>query len=459
MPYHAHGARIDVTGEAIVLERTLLATSLGQPARESLPVSDITGVEVHAPSTRSFGEIYLEGIDRRLRFAPHQEVAAKACADAINAALRGEAPPTPDSLHVTGLDFTAVDVETANDNWGSICQIGAVRFRDGEEVDARTWLCTPPPGLEDFAEVNISIHGITADDVSDAPDFATCAAELFVFLGDDIMVAHNAQFDATALRSGLRTAGADVPEVTCACSLALSRDASKAKLIDVANHKLPTVTKVFSDEDFQHHEATADARAAGIIISGLAQRYGHTGSIEDLFTNREFSLGKITADAVLPVLRAHTAPLSGRDLGAGTDFRDPKRSAWESDESPKKSSKSQSKKSSGPAPWQAVATPDTIPEPNEDADPTGKLYGQNVTLTGEFAPFDKGQLWSGIAECGGQVAKNVTKKTTMLVVGEWGKKTSKEKRAEELNEKGQDITIWSAQQLLEELGLDEQPPF
>ena len=57
------------------------------------------------------------------------------------------------------------------------------------------------------------------------------------------------------------------------------------------------------------------------------------------------------------------------------------------------------------------------------------------------------------------MGKNVTKKTTLLVVGEWAKKTSKEKRAEELQEKGQDITMWSGAQLFSELELDAEPPF
>ena len=68
-------------------------------------------------------------------------------------------------------------------------------------------------------------------------------------------------------------------------------------------------------------------------------------------------------------------------------------------------------------------------------------------------------MWSKIAERGGQVGKNVTKKTTILVVGQWATKTSKEKRAEELQSNGQDIAIWQSDKLLEELQLDEAPPF
>ena len=459
--YPAHGVFIDVTAEKIVLHRSLLSRSLGEPATAEIALDAIDDLRAHEPTATGFGSLSL-GSAGSIAFAPHQD--PHRVARAIEAAQKGDAPteaaaaPEPAAATAAstsakeenpGLDFVAVDVETANDNWGSICQIGAVRYRDGQETASQSWLCTPPPGLEHFAEINISIHGITAADVEGAMPFATAAAELFDFIGSDVIVAHNVQFDSSALRSGLLAAGADVPTVPLACSLALSRDASKQGVISVANHKLPTVVKHLGGASFTHHDATEDARAAGTIITGLAQRFGHTGSITDLFTSREFSLGRLESSAILPVLRAHTAPTSGDDLGAGTDFRDSTRSAGTS----KKSA------SSNRAPWQAVATPDTIPDPNPDADPQGALYGQHVTLTGDFEPYDKGMLWQGIAKRGGQVGKNVTKKTTLLVVGEWAKKTSKEKRAEELQEKGQDITMWSGAQLFSELELDAEPPF
>lgn len=457
MSYTAHGAVIDVTADALILHRSQLAASLGVPAHEEIPLAGATGVESSAPTATSFGQVVVHGEgDTELtiiRIAPGQD--AEGLTSAVEAVLRGETPAA--SAGVKGLNFTAVDVETANDNWGSVCQIGAVRFRDGEETESRTWLCTPPPGLEYFDEVNVSIHGITADDVADASPFADAAAELFEFLGTDTLVAHNAQFDSTALRTGLRTAKAPVPDVRLACSLALARDASRAGVIDVANHKLPTVASVVGADDFQHHEATADARAAGAIVTGLARRFGHSGSIEDLFTTREFALGSLSEESVIPVLRANTAPLSAADLGAGTDFRDNTRMAGTETNSKKKNSGSKNRR--GPAPWQSVATPDTIPDPNPDADPEGALFNQHVTLTGDFEPFDKGLLWSKIAERGGHVGKNVTKKTTILVVGQWATKTSKEKRAEELQAKGQDIAVWPVDKLLSELQLDEAPPF
>lgn len=453
MSFHAHATRIDVTNKELIFQVSLLSACLGKAKQEQVALSDVTDVTVCAPTAAGFGYVELGGVGKRIAFAPNQDAAA--FARAVEAALRGEAPA--EAASVSGLNFTAVDVETANDDWGSVCQIGAVRFRDGQETESRTWLCTPPPGLEKFADINISIHGIKPADVEGAQPFAEAAAELFEFMAGDVLVAHNAQFDSTALRQGLLKAGSSIPEITLACSLALARDASSAGVIDVVNHKLPTVAAFCGADDFQHHEATADARAAGVIVADLARRFGHVGSVDELFRSREFSLGKLDKEAILPVLRAHTAPTSAADLGAGTDFRDKTRKSGTKTDV--KTGGRERKSSRGPAPWQSVATPDTIPDPNLDADPEGALFGQNVTLTGDFEPFDKGLLWKGIAERGGKIGKNVTKKTTILVLGEWATKTSKEKRAEELIEKGQDIALWPASKLLEELQLNEQPPF
>ena len=457
MSITAHGAYIDVTQEAIVLHHTLLATSLGGEATVTIPLDKVRDTEVLNPTATAFGSVNLVGADVKIAFAPHQS--AEEFAQAVAAAQRGDLPAHASSVAATAipnLDFTAVDVETANDNWGSVCQIGAVRFRNGQETESRSWLCTPPPGLEEFAEANIAIHGIKATDVTDAPAFAVVAEELFAFLAGDILVAHNVQFDSTALRTGLLFSEHSVPNLRLACSLALSREASRTDVLDVSNHRLPTVAKAVGAGGFRHHDATEDARAAGLILVGLAARWGYSGDVARLFSAHEFALGEMSQDSIIPVLRSNTAPTSAKDLGAGTDFQDETRPGGTSRKS---GGKGKSAKGSSPAPWQSVATPATVPEPNVDADPQGALYGQHVTLTGDFEPFDKGLLWSGIAERGGKVGKNVTKKTTILVLGQWATKTSKEKRAEQLKAKGQDIALWPASKLLSELHLDEEPPF
>ncbi|PPE86325.1 DNA polymerase III subunit epsilon, partial [Streptococcus agalactiae] len=51
---------------------------------------------------------------------------------------------------VPGLDFTAIDFETANGFRGSQCAVGAVRVRDGVMVDRAEWLIRPPVGFDRF---------------------------------------------------------------------------------------------------------------------------------------------------------------------------------------------------------------------------------------------------------------------------------------------------------------------
>jgi len=62
--------------------------------------------------------------------------------------------------------FVAIDVETANPDLSSICQIGIVSFEESAVAAAWQRLINP----EDFFdEWNVSIHGITERDVTDAP--------------------------------------------------------------------------------------------------------------------------------------------------------------------------------------------------------------------------------------------------------------------------------------------------
>lgn len=55
------------------------------------------------------------------------------------------------------LVFTAIDVETANEDLSSICQIGIATVRDGAVLDVWTTLINP---LGRFSPRHTAIHGI-----------------------------------------------------------------------------------------------------------------------------------------------------------------------------------------------------------------------------------------------------------------------------------------------------------
>jgi DNA polymerase-3 subunit epsilon len=84
-------------------------------------------------------------------------------------------------------DFTAIDVETANADLGSICQIGVVRFRNGNLIE--TWESLVNP-MDYFDGINIAIHSIDEETVRKAPQFSDIYEELKDYLADEIVVCH-----------------------------------------------------------------------------------------------------------------------------------------------------------------------------------------------------------------------------------------------------------------------------
>ena len=58
------------------------------------------------------------------------------------------------------LTFNAIDVETANADPSSICQIGIVRIRDGKIKEFRSSLVNPEMR---FNPANVGLHGIDQD--------------------------------------------------------------------------------------------------------------------------------------------------------------------------------------------------------------------------------------------------------------------------------------------------------
>jgi len=248
----AYGATIKVTQAGVYITPSRLAQAL-EHIPHLVPIDRITGAtELSPPTAYGLGAVELTGTTEVIRFAPGQAANMTTLIDAVTDAVQGNAPAL-----VPGLHFVGVDVETANADWGSICQIGVVRVVDGMQVDSHEWLCQPPAGIDHFDEGNIRIHGITPDMVTDAPDFATVFPEVVAYVADQVLVAHNAQFDLTAFSRACHATGTPVPHWKFACSLA----ASRAAKLGITSHRLPVVAQHLGVELDKHREAVADALA------------------------------------------------------------------------------------------------------------------------------------------------------------------------------------------------------
>lgn len=165
------------------------------------------------------------------------------------------------------MDFTSIDVETANADLASICQIGVVRFENGQISDTWQTLLNP----EDYFDaVNVSIHGINEEAVADAPKFPAICELLAAHLSGAVVVSHTA-FDRTAIAAAFGKHGLGAPQTAWLDTARVVRRAWPD--LSQRGYGLANVAERLGIT-FQHHNAVEDARAAGEILVHAIQLTG-----------------------------------------------------------------------------------------------------------------------------------------------------------------------------------------
>lgn len=322
---------------------------------------------------------------------------------------------------MVGLDFTAIDFETANGFRGSPCAVGLSRVRDGQIVEEAFWLMRPPAGHDHFDPRNIEIHGVTPQQVASQPRFAEVFEEIAAFLSDDILVAHNAAFDTGVMRAALQASARPGPAFSYACTVILAR-----RSYSLPSYSLPFVAEAARVPLINHHDAIEDARACAGILIDIAAKHG-VATIEDLYHSLELPLPQM--EAFFP------APGEPKETPAAA-----------------------------PSNWFGWPEEGPNPEPNALADRNHPLFGQTVVFTGNLQ-ISRGTAKQRAALVGAQPASTVTGKTTVLVVGDGfiaadlrrgdtsvGRVTAKARRVLELHGKGQKIEVLSEGEFMQMIG-------
>ncbi len=157
------------------------------------------------------------------------------------------------------MKFVALDVETANPDMSSICQIGIVHFENGQIVDSWSSLVNPN---DYFDGMNVSIHGIDKDAVAGAPDFKLASAEAFKRISGQVVAIHTA-FDRNAIARASAKHALATPECVWLNTASVARRAWPE--VAQKGYGLSALAQKFGFE-FQHHNAVEDARAAGLVL-------------------------------------------------------------------------------------------------------------------------------------------------------------------------------------------------
>ena len=161
-------------------------------------------------------------------------------------------------------DFAAIDFETANEQPCSVCSVGVVVVRGGEIVDSFYHLIHPEP--EYYQWFCQRVHGLGPWDTDDAPVFPYVWEKVVPLIEGLPLVAHNARFDETCLKSVHRVYQMDYPDYVFYDTLAASRRHFGHCL---PNHQLQTVAAACGYNLTRHHHALADAEACAWIAREL----------------------------------------------------------------------------------------------------------------------------------------------------------------------------------------------
>ncbi|MDO6587554.1 exonuclease domain-containing protein [Salipiger sp. 1_MG-2023] len=160
--------------------------------------------------------------------------------------------------------FFALDVETANSDVGSICQLGVACVLDSGAI--LTWGCHVDPGTERFS--NSWLHGITARHCLGAPRIGAVIDHLNPHLSGRTVYQHSS-FDQRAIRAASAALGRSEPDWGWQDSVKVAR-AAWPELKGNGGHGLGNLKKVLG-LNFEHHDAIEDARAAAMVVLMAAQ--------------------------------------------------------------------------------------------------------------------------------------------------------------------------------------------
>lgn len=290
--------------------------------------------------------------------------------------------------------FVAIDFETANSARASACQIGLAKFQDGELVDQFESLVRPHQSMSHFDSYNTLIHGISEREVQSAPEFIDLWRSISEFVGEAPLVAHNAGFDMSVLRELLNVYELEYPTLDYFCTFMLARN-----LLQPAELNLSFVARELGVALTNHHDALADAIAAGEIAQALVRRFD-AESLLELAHLARIRTGRFSIDGW-----KGSSTRSTHTGGSDESFVDMRKRLVE----------------------QIL---------ND-----GPLEGLSFVVTGTIPGMTRNEVHEQIVMCGGEWGKTVTKKTDFLVNGDGVGETNKTRRVYELREKGAQIAI------------------
>lgn len=242
---HCHTKMSDMDGVSEVKDIVKRAHDWGHPA---IAITD-HGVAQAFPDANH----YIETLDKDDPFKVIYGVEGYIVDDLTEIAVNAGDQSLDDTYIVFDIETTGFS--SIRD---SIIEIGAVKVQDGRIVDRFSTFVNPKRPIP-FEITNLT--SITDEMVMDSPGIETILPQFLEFVGDGVLVAHNAGFDVGFIEQNCRNLGLD-DHFIYVDTVALAR----VLLPTLSKYKLNIVAKALNISLENHHRAVDDAGATAEIF-------------------------------------------------------------------------------------------------------------------------------------------------------------------------------------------------
>jgi len=187
------------------------------------------------------------------------------------------------------MKYFVLDVETANPDYSSICQIGIVEVVNFQVVNEINQFIDPCSYFDPF---NISIHGISSDSVKGQPTFQQFIPSLAEMLKGSIVI-HHGHFDRTAFNRASQVYNTELLSVNWLDSTKIVRRTWPE--FSSKGYGLKNLARHFRYR-FSHHNALEDALFTNFVVSKAIKETGLT--LDEWLSKVEQPIFNASADSL-----------------------------------------------------------------------------------------------------------------------------------------------------------------
>lgn len=282
-------------------------------------------------------------------------------------------------------DYIIFDIETTglDSSYDEVIEIGAIKVKNNKIVSKFNSLVKPKNEIDEYIT---ELTGITNEMVKDAPTIEEILPDFMNYIGNDILIGHNVNFDINFIYDNLYRNKFDVLTNDFIDTMRISR-----KLLpELPHHRLIDLAKYFKIDSTNNHRSLKDCEITMNVYENLKetalQKYDNVDEFKNAFKKHK------------------KKGLRAKDI---------------------------------------VST-------NTEFDVDNLFYDKYVAITGTLEKMLRKEAMQIIVDLGGHCKDGVTKKTNFLILGNndynpilRGKKSSKLIKAETLKLEGKDIEIIS----------------